>query len=85
VGKYIYGPVFSRRLGSSLGIDLVPLKTCNYECIYCQLGRTTNKTTERKEYAPVVEILRELGQTLSEGVKAEYISFAGFGERSFNR
>ena len=47
--EYIFGPVPSRRLGRSLGIDLVPFKTCSYDCIYCQLGRTTNKTTLRKE------------------------------------
>jgi len=47
--KYIYGPVPSRRLGRSLGVDLVPFKTCTYDCIYCQLGRTTNKTMERKD------------------------------------
>jgi len=47
--RYVYGPVPSRRLGRSLGLDLVPFKTCTYDCIYCQLGRTTQKTLERKE------------------------------------
>jgi len=51
--SYIYGPVPSRRLGCSLGVDLVPFKTCTYDCIYCQLGRTTSKTIERKEYVPI--------------------------------
>ena len=47
---YIFGPVPSRRLGRSLGVDLVPFKTCTYDCIYCQLGRTTKKTVERREW-----------------------------------
>ncbi len=47
--KHVFGPVPSRRLGRSLGVDLVPFKTCSYDCIYCQLGRTTCKTVERKE------------------------------------
>jgi len=51
--KHVYGPVPSRRLGRSLGVDLVPFKTCTYDCIYCHLGRTTNKTVERKEYVEI--------------------------------
>jgi len=47
IGKHVYGPVPSRRLGRSLGVDLVPFKTCSYDYIYCHLGRTTNKTVER--------------------------------------
>jgi len=53
--RCVYGPVPSRRLGRSLGIDLVPFKTCTYDCVYCPLGRTTNKTLERKQYIAVVE------------------------------
>ena len=52
MSSQIFGPVPSRRLGRSLGVDLVPLKTCTYDCIYCQLGRTTCKTLERKEWVP---------------------------------
>ncbi|KPJ76307.1 MAG: hypothetical protein AMS14_02305, partial [Planctomycetes bacterium DG_20] len=55
--RHVFGPVPSRRLGRSLGVDLVPLKTCTYDCIYCQLGRTTNKTVERREYVPLEEVL----------------------------
>lgn len=50
--KYVYGPVPSRRLGRSLGIDPIPSKTCNFQCIYCQLGKTTHFTNERKSYLP---------------------------------
>jgi wyosine [tRNA(Phe)-imidazoG37] synthetase (radical SAM superfamily) len=78
--KYIYGPVPSRRLGRSLGIDLVPFKTCTYDCIYCQLGRTTNKTIERRPYVPVKDILSELKIKLAMGESPDYISIAGSGE-----
>lgn len=78
--KYLYGPVPSRRLGRSLGVDLVPHKTCTYDCIYCQLGKTTNKTTERKEYVPANDILQELKEKLESGVSCDYISIAGSGE-----
>ena len=77
---YLYGPVFSRRLGRSLGIDLVPFKTCTYDCIYCQLGRTTNKTTKRRSYVPIGEILKELKIKLAAGETPDYISIAGSGE-----
>jgi wyosine [tRNA(Phe)-imidazoG37] synthetase (radical SAM superfamily) len=78
--RYIYGPVPSRRLGRSLGIDLVPFKTCTYDCIYCQLGRTTDRTLERKEYVPVDAVLDELGRKLADGDAPDYISLAGSGE-----
>lgn len=78
--KYLYGPVPSRRLGRSLGIDLVPFKTCTYDCIYCQLGHTTNKTMERRSYAPVKDILDELKLKLASGEAPDYISIAGSGE-----
>ncbi len=82
--RYVYGPVPSRRLGRSLGIDLVPFKTCTYDCVYCQLGRTTNKTTERKEYAAVDEILAEMERTLAVTPAPDFISFAGSGEPTLN-
>ncbi len=78
--KYLYGPVPSRRLGRSLGLDLVPFKTCTYDCIYCQLGKTTHKTTERREYVPTAEVLKELREKLASGLKCDYISLAGSGE-----
>lgn len=78
--KYLYGPVPSRRLGRSLGIDLVPFKTCTYDCIYCQLGRTTNKTMERRLYVPIEDILSELKIKLATGERPNFISIAGSGE-----
>lgn len=82
--RHIYGPVLSRRLGHSLGVDLVPFKTCTYDCIYCQLGRTTRKTSERREYVPIGEILAELERKLNAGVRPDYISLAGSGEPTLN-
>ena len=81
---YVYGPVPSRRLGRSLGVDLVPYKVCSYDCIYCQLGRTKNKTIERKPYIPAAEILDQVRQKLTEGVSADYITVAGSGEPTLN-
>lgn len=76
--KYVFGPVPSRRLGRSLGVDLVPFKTCTYDCIYCQLGCTTCKTMERKEWVPFDRVLEDLGNTLSSN--PDYITLSGSGE-----
>ncbi len=75
---YIFGPVPSRRLGRSLGVDLVPFKTCTYDCIYCQLGRTTHKTMQRKEWVPMDIIIAQLKAKLS--TKPDYITLSGSGE-----
>jgi wyosine [tRNA(Phe)-imidazoG37] synthetase (radical SAM superfamily) len=75
---YLFGPVPSRRLGRSLGIDLVPFKTCTYDCIYCQLGLTTCKTIERKPWVPLEKVLAELRVRLSS--KPDYITLSGSGE-----
>ncbi len=78
--RYTYGPVPSRRLGRSLGVDLVPFKICTYDCIYCQLGRTTNKTIQRKEYIATIKIIQELEKRLSGNLPFDYITLAGSGE-----
>jgi wyosine [tRNA(Phe)-imidazoG37] synthetase (radical SAM superfamily) len=78
MNNYIFGPVPSRRIGRSLGIDLVPYKTCSYDCIYCQLGRTTCKTVERKEWVPLDTVLSELESKLS--LQPDYITLSGSGE-----
>jgi wyosine [tRNA(Phe)-imidazoG37] synthetase (radical SAM superfamily) len=74
----VYGPVPSRRLGRSLGVDLVPFKTCTYDCIYCQLGRTTNKTMERREWVPCDSVLEQVKAKLES--QPEYITLSGLGE-----
>ncbi|MBN2559612.1 MAG: radical SAM protein [Phycisphaerae bacterium] len=78
--RYLFGPVPSRRLGRSLGVDLVPLKTCNFDCVFCQLGRTTHKTLERKEYVPISEVIEELDRWLKTDGQADYITLSGSGE-----
>jgi wyosine [tRNA(Phe)-imidazoG37] synthetase (radical SAM superfamily) len=78
---YLYGPVPSRRLGRSLGIDLVPHKVCTYNCIYCQIGGSTQQTLVRKEYVPVSEVLKEVEIFLrEESESVDYLSLGGSGE-----
>lgn len=78
--KYIYGPVPSWRLGASLGIDLLSQKEkiCNFDCVYCQLGKTNKYTIERKEYVPTEEVIKEI-KKLPE-LKIDYFTFSGRGE-----
>lgn len=78
--KYIYGPVPSWRLGSSLGIDPISGtgKVCTFDCIYCQLGKTKNLTDQRRKFIPVSEIIEELD--LLPPVQIDYITFSGTGE-----
>ena len=76
---HVYGPVPSRRLGRSLGVDALTFKTCSFDCLYCQLGHTTQHTVERREYVPVEEILDEVRRKLADDTP-QYISFAGSGE-----
>lgn len=79
--KHVYGPVPSRRLGRSLGVDPVPQKTCNFSCVYCQLGRTTNFTNERRDFFPREEIVKEVDEKVAEiRRKIDYITFVGDGE-----
>ena len=78
--RHLYGPVPSRRLGRSLGIDLVPHKICTYDCIYCQIGKTTKWTLARREYVPVKEVLKEVKAFLSEEMPFDHFSLAGSGE-----
>ncbi len=82
---YVYGPVPSRRLGRSLGIDLVPHKTCSYDCIYCQLGPTTVKTLERDAYGDVDDMVQEVQRRLNSCASPpDYIGIAGSGEPTLN-
>ena len=78
--KYIYGPVPSRRLGISLGISPIPKKTCNYSCIYCQLGRTDRMTNTRTMFFPVGDIVSEFDEVLKEQVPFDVITIVGEGE-----
>ena len=80
--KYVFGPVPSRRLGQSLGIDTIPLKTCNWNCVYCQLGRTMPLTNERREYVLDEDILFEVGRALRSRMNGgiDWVTFVGSGE-----
>ena len=80
--KHVYGPVPSRRLGQSLGIDTIPLKTCNWNCVYCQLGRTMPLINTRKEYFSRTEILAEVQAALANHQPGEidWVTFVGSGE-----
>lgn len=76
---YIFGPVPSRRLGLSLGVDLVPYKVCSFDCIYCQLGRTTRKTLQRQTFVDTNDVIAELREAVPR-TKANYITLSGSGE-----
>ena len=78
--EYVFGPVPSRRLGRSLGIDLVPFKTCSFNCIYCQLGRSSCVSVERKEWVPTEDVLDQVNRKLAGSSKPQVITFSGSGE-----
>lgn len=82
--RYLFGPVPSRRLGVSLGVDLIPLKTCSLDCVYCECGKTTRLTTERKEYIQIDRVIAELEEYLKSDPPLDYITFAGSGEPTLN-
>jgi len=80
----VFGPVPSRRLGYSLGINNIPAKYCSYSCVYCQVGKTTHMTIDRQEFYPVDQILAEVGQKVAEvaeaGKKIDYLTLVPDGE-----
>ncbi len=78
--KYIFGPVPSRRLGSSLGIDLLPMKICTQNCLYCECGPTRILTLRRAEWVPTDEVIMELKDFLQDPPHIDYITFSGSGE-----
>lgn len=77
---YIFGPIPSRRLGRSLGISPLPKKTCNYSCIYCQLGRTNHMTNQRQEFYKTEDILKEFREYLKDSDKFDIVTVVGEGE-----
>lgn len=82
--KHIFGPVPSRRLGISLGVDLVEAKTCNFNCVYCECGASSDLKTERKEYVDSEEVLSEIKEVLKIHKNLDYITFSGSGEPCLN-
>ena len=83
--QYVFGPIHSRRMGLSLGIDPVQNKVCTLDCVYCQLGATSRKTLERGVYAPAEAVLEEVRSVIASGQKMDYITFSGTGEPTLNR
>lgn len=84
--KVVYGPVPSRRLGRSLGVGPIPFKTCDYSCVYCQLGRTTHMTIERKDFFPPQAILKEIEQAIEVNEHwIDFVTFVGEGEPTLCR
>jgi len=81
--RHLYGPVPSRRLGRSLGIDAIPFKTCSFDCVYCQLGRTTRHVMERAPYVSCLDVLEEAAELLALD-RPDVVSFAGSGEPTLN-
>ena len=82
--KHLFGPVPSRRLGMSLGIDLVPHKVCTLDCVYCECGATTDLTVERKEYVQYDEVIEELQEFFANNPDPDYFTFSGSGEPTLN-
>ena len=80
----IYGPVPSRRLGISLGVDIVPYKNCSYDCIYCQLGKTTHHTIKRKSFVSVDSVMDQIKEVIDQNSDIDYITFSGSGEPTLN-
>jgi wyosine [tRNA(Phe)-imidazoG37] synthetase (radical SAM superfamily) len=86
--RYIYGPINSRRLGLSLGVSLTPHKVCDFDCVYCQLGKTPQKSMERKIYVKVDEIMAEVNSWIANNPDAvktlNFITLSGSGEPTLN-
>ncbi len=82
--KHLFGPVRSRRLGRSLGVDMIPFKTCNCNCVYCECGGSPTISHTRAEYIPSEELIGELDRYLSGRPGIDYITFAGSGEPTLN-
>ncbi len=78
--QHVFGPVSSKRLGQSLGVDVLPPKSCTWNCIYCQLGKTREYVTERREFYPREEILEEIRQAVESPAAVDWITFVGSGE-----
>ncbi len=82
--KYLFGPVNSRRLGVSLGVDLAPRKVCSLDCVYCEVGATTVLTMERKEYVKYDKVVEELHHYLENNPMPDFVTITGSGEPTLN-
>ena len=84
MGKYVFGPVPSRRLGFSLGVDTIRSKYCSFDCIYCQIGKTTFLEVERRRFFDPDEITEEVIRRVSEVSRVDFVTFSGSGEPTLN-
>jgi wyosine [tRNA(Phe)-imidazoG37] synthetase (radical SAM superfamily) len=82
---FVFGPVPSRRLGFSLGVDIIPRKYCNFDCIYCQIGRTTNRNVSRKKIFEIEDVVKEIVTTIHNAEKVDFVTFSGSGEPTLNQ
>lgn len=78
--RILFGPIRSRRLGISLGVDIIPHKTCTFNCVYCECGETTNLTLKRREYVSLKEVTGKLEYYLKKNPHLDHITFSGSGE-----
>jgi len=83
--RFVYGPVPSRRLGYSLGVDILPFKTCSLDCVYCQLGSTGKTTNRRRAYFAPRDVLAQVREALEAGRRVDHITFSGSGEPTLNK
>ena len=83
--RFVYGPVASRRLGFSLGVDIIPFKTCTLDCVYCQLGSTGRTTVRRRSYFPPRRILAQVRAAVRSGQRIDVITFSGSGEPTLSK
>jgi wyosine [tRNA(Phe)-imidazoG37] synthetase (radical SAM superfamily) len=84
MSRFTFGPVPSRRLGFSLGVDIIPVKTCSYDCIYCQIGRTRETIDEPRAYFDPAAVAEEVAQAAAMAARVDHITFSGSGEPTLN-
>ncbi len=82
--EFVFGPVPSRRLGFSLGVDIIPRKYCSFDCIYCQVGRTTQKEVARRSFSDPGLIVTQVVERVEEGRRIDFITLSGSGEPTLN-
>jgi len=83
--KHVFGPVASRRLGISLGVDIIPYKTCTLDCLYCECGKTTTLSLERESFVDSFVVLQEIRQAIIHEPHIDFITFSGGGEPTLNK
>ena len=82
--RFVYGPVPSRRLGFSLGVDILPFKTCSLDCVYCQLGSSGRTTGRRRAYFSPRDVVADVRAALGSAPRVDHITFSGSGEPTLN-